>query len=93
MFPQFAFFKPAFITASLLCMPSSSPANLGRLLPAPIRGAVQQDVRPAVRTAARPISDPPVHDRARAGEGRNSDGGGLPSYTGGLTEAQMRALD
>lgn len=93
MFPQFAFFKRAFVAANLLCMPSSSAVNLGRVLPAPIRGAVQQTARPAARPAVRPMSDPPSRDRAPAGEGRNSDGGGLPSYTGGLTEAQMRALD
>jgi hypothetical protein len=93
MFRQFAFFKRAVVAANLLWVPFNSPVNLSHSVPAPIRVATRQDARPAGRPAVRTVSDRPACDPAPAGDGRNSVGRGLPSYTGGLTEEQMRALD
>lgn len=93
MFPQIALFKQAIVAANLLWMPSSSPTNLSPPLPAPVRAAVQYDARPAARPAARPVSDRPSRGPAPAGDELKCDCRGLPSYTGGLSEAQMRAMD
>jgi len=89
MFPQFALFKQAIVAANLLWMPSSSPTNLSPPVPAPVRAAVQYDARPA----ARPVSDRPSRGPAPAGDELKCDCRGLPSYTAGLTEAQIRAMD
>ena len=93
MFRHIAFFKRALVAANLLCVPANSHANPNPSLPAPIRAAVQENVRRAARPAVRPISDLRGRDPAPAGNGLNCDCQGLPSYTGGLTEEQMRAMD
>ncbi|HEV2968773.1 MAG TPA: hypothetical protein VGY55_02215 [Pirellulales bacterium] len=93
MFRHFGFFKRAIVAANLLWVPSNSHANLSPSLPAPVRAAVQQVARPAARPIARPVSDLPGRDPAPAGEKMNCDCREMPSYTGGLTEAQMRAMD
>jgi len=93
MFGHVTFFRRAFVAANLVCATSNSPANLSPSPPAPIRAAVQQDARPVARPAVRLISDLPGRDPAPAGDRLNCDCRGLPSYTGGLTEEQMRAMD
>ena len=93
MFPQIAFFKPVVVAANLMCVPANGPTNVSLSLPAPIRAAVQQDTRPAARPAVRLIAVPSDRDPAPESSGRNCYRGGLPSYTGGMTEEQMRAMD
>jgi hypothetical protein len=93
MFRQIAFFKPVVVAANLMCVPANGPTNVNLPLPAPIRAAVQQDARPAARPAVRLIAVPSDRDPAPESDGRKRNSGGLPSYTGGLTEEQMRAMD
>jgi hypothetical protein len=93
MFRYIGFFKRAMVAANLFCVPANSPANLSPSLAAPIRAAVRQAARPAARPTVRPVSDPPGRDPAPVEDGQKCDCRGLPSYNGGLTEEQMRAME
>jgi hypothetical protein len=93
MFGHVAFFRRAFVAANLVCAASNSPANLSPSPPAPIRAAVQQDARPAARPAVQLIPDLPGRNPAPAGDRMNCDCRGLPSYTDGPPDEQMRGVD
>lgn len=89
MFRHFLFFKPAVVAVNLMCMPSDNTTN-AIPSPPPPHTAVQQVARPAART----VSAPRIREQSPASAAPSCDcRGGLPSYTGGMTEEQMRAMD